>query len=93
MNALGVEAHMLHADDLLAFMYDDGVPDGHGVSGQTQFVSARQRVITGERVGKSRNWLVKQVEDSALHGVPQWLRQGLDLIPGRAGKTDEAITH
>ena len=60
-NALGVEAHVLHADDFLAFM--------------------------------SRNWLVRQVEDSALHRVPQWLRQGLDLIPGRAWETDEAITH
>src|SRR5439155_7374576 len=28
-----VEAHVLHADDLLAFVLGDGVPDGHVVGG------------------------------------------------------------
>ena len=29
-----VEAHVLHADDFLAFVLGDGVPDGHVVGGQ-----------------------------------------------------------
>jgi len=83
----------LHADDLLTFMHGDGVPDGHIVGGQVQLVGARQRVVTGERVSKGRDWFVEQMEDRALHRPPQWLRQGLDLVPGGAGKADEAITH
>jgi len=29
----GVEAHVLHADDLVTFMHSDGVPDCHLVGG------------------------------------------------------------
>ena len=49
-----VEAHMLDADDFLALMLGDGVPDGHVVGGQVQLVGAGQRVVAGKgsaRVG------------------------------------------
>jgi hypothetical protein len=42
-----VEAHVLHADDLLAFVLGDGVPDGHVVGGQVQFGGAGQGVVAG----------------------------------------------
>jgi hypothetical protein len=43
-----VEAHVLHADDFLALMLADGVPDGHVVGGQVQLVGAGQGVVLGE---------------------------------------------
>ena len=46
----GIEAHVLHADDFLALMLGDGVPDGHVIGGQVQLVGAGQRVVAGERV-------------------------------------------
>ena len=41
----GIEAHVLHADDFLALMLGDGVPDGHVIGGQVQLIGAGQRVI------------------------------------------------
>jgi hypothetical protein len=49
---------MLHADDFLALMLGDGVPDGHIVGRQVQLVVAGQRVVAGERVGQGRYGLV-----------------------------------
>jgi hypothetical protein len=54
----GIGAYVLHANDLLAFILGDGVPDGHVVSGQVQFVGTRQRVVAGERVREGRDRLV-----------------------------------
>jgi hypothetical protein len=50
----GIEAHVLHADDFLALMLGDGVPDGHVIGGQVQLVGAGQRVVAGERVREGR---------------------------------------
>ena len=36
---------------------------------------------------------VDHYRSSKLNRPSQWLRQGLDLLPGRSGKADEAITH
>ncbi len=58
-----------------------------------QLVRTGQRIVDGETVRERRDWLVKQVEDRTLNAPPQWLRQGLYLLPGRSGETDEAITH
>jgi hypothetical protein len=44
----GIEAHVLHADDFLSLMLGDGVPDGHVIGGQVQFVGAGQ----GSSLGK-----------------------------------------
>ncbi len=86
---------MLHADNFLAFVLGDGVPDGHVIGGQVQFVGAGQWVVTRERVREGRDWLVQQMEDRALDRPPQRLRQGLDLVPGRArGKrTRRSLTY
>ena len=90
----GVEAHVLHADDFLALMLADGVPDGHVVGGQVQLVGAGQGVVLGERGREGRDRLVQQMKDRALHRPPQRLRQGLDLLPGRAWKrTRRSLTY
>src|SRR6185312_10861409 len=44
--------YLLHTDDFLALMLGDGVPDGHVVGRQVQFVGTGQRVVAGERVGQ-----------------------------------------
>ena len=44
----GIEAHVLHADDFLALMLGDGLPDGHVIGRQVQLVGAGQRVVTGK---------------------------------------------
>ena len=84
---------MVHADDLLAFVHGDGVPDRYVVGRQVQLVGAGQGIIWRERICKDRNGLIKQVEDHPLDRPPQRLGQGLDLIPGQARETDQAITH
>ena len=50
----GIEAHVLHADNFLALMLGDGVPDGHVIGGQVQLVGAGQGASRGKgsaRVG------------------------------------------
>lgn len=59
----GVEAHVLHADGLLALMHGDGVPDRHIVGGQVELVGAGQGIVAGEWVGEGWDWLIDQVED------------------------------
>ena len=54
-----VEADVLHADDFLALMIGDGVPDGHVIGRQVQLVGAGQRVLEGERVREGRDRLVQ----------------------------------
>src|ERR1700724_1647422 len=58
-----VEAHVLHADDFLALVLGDGVPDGHVVDGQVQFVCAGQWVVAGKGsaragTGSSSRWKI-----------------------------------
>ena len=55
---LRIEAYVLHADDLLAFMLGDGVPDGHVVRGQVQLVGTGQWVVAGESIREGRDRLV-----------------------------------
>jgi hypothetical protein len=55
--ASGIEAYVLDADALLAFIADDGLPDSHIVGGKVQLVRAGQRVVTRKRVGQSWDWL------------------------------------
>ena len=71
-----IEAHVLHANNFLAFVLGDGVPDGHVIGGQVQFVGAGQRVVARERIREGRDWLVQQMEDRALDRPPQRLRGG-----------------
>jgi hypothetical protein len=33
------------------------------------------------------------MEDHVLNDPPQWLRKGLDFLPGRSWEADKAITH
>jgi hypothetical protein len=54
---------VLHADDFLAFMLADGVPDRYVVGGQVHLVSAGQWVIEGEGsasagTGSSNRWKI-----------------------------------
>jgi hypothetical protein len=51
---------MLNADDFLAFMFGDGVPDGHVVGGQVQLVGTGQRVVPGEWIRERRDRLSKR---------------------------------
>ena len=58
-----IEAHVLHADNFLAFVLGDGVPDGHVIGGQVQFVGAGQWVVARERsardgTGSSSRWKI-----------------------------------
>jgi hypothetical protein len=53
------------------------------------FTACRQ-AWTGSWTGAPDNPADK---DRALHCPAQLLRQGLDLLPGRAREADEAITH
>jgi hypothetical protein len=59
----GIGAYVLHADDVLAFMLGDGVPDGHVVSGQVQFVgtgsgSSRGKGSARVGTGSSNRWRI-----------------------------------
>jgi hypothetical protein len=58
-----------------------------------QLIGARQRIVTGERIRQGRYRLVQQVEDHMLNRPPHRLRQSFDLLPGRSGEADEAVTH
>lgn len=69
-----IEAHVLHADNFLAFAVGDGVLDGHVIGGQVQFVGAGQWVVASESIREGRDWLVQQMEDRALDRPPQRLR-------------------
>jgi hypothetical protein len=58
-----IEAHVLHADDFLAFMLADGVPDGHVAGRQVQLVGTGQGSSLGKgsaRVGtgSSSRWKI-----------------------------------
>jgi hypothetical protein len=72
---------VLHADDLLAFMVGDRVPDRHVVSGQVKLVRSRKRILGGEGVGQRRDGFIQQMKYGALDGPPQWSRQSLDFLP------------
>ena len=58
---------MLHADEFLALMLADGVPDGHVVGGQVQLVGAGHGVVLRERVHEGRDRLIQQMKDCAVH--------------------------
>ena len=51
-------------------------------------VGAGTRVCFGERLGKRGDWFFEQVEDGAVGGVPQWLRQCFELVPGPVGEAE-----
>jgi hypothetical protein len=58
-----------------------------------QAVGTRQWVPFGERVGQCGNWFFEQVEDRPVGGVPQWLRQCFDFVPGPVRKAEDQVTH
>lgn len=84
---------MLDADDISTFVHDDRIPDCQALSRQMQLVGTMQRIDTGERIRQGRYRLIQQVEDHTLNRPSQRLRQSFDLLPGRSGEADEAITH
>jgi hypothetical protein len=54
---------VLHADDFLALMLGDGIPDGHVIGWQVQLIGAGQRVIAGKGsaragTGSSSRWKI-----------------------------------
>jgi hypothetical protein len=89
--ASSIYSDVLNANDLLTFVRCDGVPDGHTVRGQVQFVRTWQRVIHRKRVRQDWDGFIQQVEDRALDCPSQWFGQGLDLLPRGAGKAGETI--
>ncbi len=48
-------------------------------------VGVGERVLVGKRLGQRRDRFVNQVEDRPVGGVPQRLRQPLELVPGPSG--------
>jgi hypothetical protein len=52
-----------------------------------------QRIYLGKWVGKRRDWLLEQVKDRPVGGVPEWLRQSFDLVPGSVREAKDAVTH
>jgi hypothetical protein len=52
-----------------------------------------QRIYLGKRVGKRRDWLLEQVEDRPVGGVPEWLRQAFDFVPGSVREAKDPVTH
>ena len=55
---LRIEAYVLHADNLLALMLGDGVPDGHVIRGQVQLVGTGQWVVARESIREGGDRLV-----------------------------------
>ena len=56
-------------------------------------VGTWQRVSFGKRGGKSWDWLLEQVEDHLMGGVPEWLRQSFKLVPGSVREAKDPVTH
>jgi hypothetical protein len=56
-------------------------------------VGTWQRICFGKRVGKRRDWFLKQVKDRAVRGVPEWLRQSFELVPGLVREAKDPVTH
>jgi hypothetical protein len=44
-------------------------------------VRTRQRIHFGKRIGKYRDWFLKQVKDRLVGSVSKWLRQSFELVP------------
>jgi hypothetical protein len=60
---------------------------------QMEAVSTWQRVCFGKWVGKRRDWFFEQVKDRPVGGIPKWLRQSFELVPGSVGEPKDPITH
>lgn len=73
---------MLDADDFLALVNNDGVPDRYFIRRKVQFVRSRRGIVNGKWVRQSRDRLVEQVKDRTLNSPAQRLRQSLDVEPG-----------
>ena len=52
-----------------------------------------QRIYLGKGVGKRRDWFFEQVKDRPMGGVPQWLRQSFELVPGLVREAKDPVTH
>ena len=55
-------------------------------------VGARKRVCFGKRLGKRGDRFFEEVEDGPVGGVPKWLRQCFELVPGPVGEAENPIT-
>ena len=51
-----------------------------------------QRIYLGKRVGKRRDWLFEQVKDRPVGGVPEWLRQSFEVVPGPVWEPKDPLT-
>ena len=56
-------------------------------------VGPGQRIYLGKRVGKPKDWFFEQVEDRPVGGIPKWLRQSLELVPGSVREAKDPVTH
>ena len=56
-------------------------------------VGAWQRIVLGKRVGKRRDWLLEQMKDRPVGGVPKWLQQSLELVSGSVREAEDPVTH
>lgn len=58
-----------------------------------EVIGAGQGVYFGKWVGKRRDWLIEQVKDRPVGGVPKWLRQSLELVSGSVREAEDPVTH
>jgi hypothetical protein len=56
-------------------------------------VGTWQRVLIGKWVGQRWDWFVEQVEDCPVGGVPERLRQCLQVVPGSVREAKNPVTH
>ena len=45
-----------------------------------------------ERLGERGDRFAGQVEDRPMGGVPQWLRQSFEFVPGPVGEAENPVT-
>jgi hypothetical protein len=56
-------------------------------------VGTWQGVNFGKWLGKRRDWFFEQVKDRRVGGVPKWLRQSFELVPGPVREPKGSVTH
>ena len=56
-------------------------------------VGTWQRANFGKWVGKRRAWFFEQVKDRPVGGVPKWLGQSFEFVPGSVREPKDPITH
>ena len=89
----GVGLDVLHDDDDLPLRdLRYRVPDGQAIRRKMKTIGTWQRIYLGKRVGKRRDWLFEQMKDRPVGGVPEWLRQSFEVVPGPFWEPKDPVT-